>query len=69
MPLHEVCPAHKGAMLRGSSVVVPEVKINKVDRLENGGPLTKPWVRRPSTRALASETFWLVVCTTASAWV
>src|SRR5262252_6073906 len=33
MPLDEVRSAHKSAMLAGSSVVMPQIEIDKIDRL------------------------------------
>jgi hypothetical protein len=33
MPLDEVGPAHKSTMFAGSPVVMPQIKIDKVDRL------------------------------------
>src|SRR5262245_35190138 len=38
MPLREILSAHEGAVLGGASVIVPEIEVEEIDRMREGGP-------------------------------
>src|SRR5215469_3916194 len=53
MPLHKVGASHKGAVLAGASVVVPEIEINEIDRVRE---------RRAAERAVFAQGFNQIPC-------
>ena len=67
VPLREILSAHEGTVLGRAAVVVPQIEVEEVDRVREGGPLMILSVRRLSYTSLAAFTFSLVLATAFSA--